>query len=218
MNKPGEKAERLKGGVVGGSILQGVLKVGDKVEIRPGQLIRKDTQIVCRPLISKVISLQAEENDLLYAVPGGLIGAGLMIDPSISRNDRLVGHVMGPPGQLSDLYTETEIDYYLLRTLIGTKQETGQHQKIQKLSKGETLKLNVLSNETAGRVLEIIGDVLITHPHALEIHASGPDQPRVHRDQGEGGLQQAHQQQVEAHRVGSDHVRSQARHLISPLK
>lgn len=36
VNKPGEEAENLKGGVAGGTILKGVLKVGDEVEIRPG--------------------------------------------------------------------------------------------------------------------------------------------------------------------------------------
>jgi translation initiation factor 2 subunit 3 len=36
VNKPGEKVDNLRGGVVGGSILCGVLKVGDEVEIRPG--------------------------------------------------------------------------------------------------------------------------------------------------------------------------------------
>jgi len=41
VNKPGEEAEHLKGGVAGGTIVKGVLLVGDKVEIRPG-IIRKD--------------------------------------------------------------------------------------------------------------------------------------------------------------------------------
>lgn len=36
VNKPGERAESLKGGVIGGSILCGYLRVGDEVEIRPG--------------------------------------------------------------------------------------------------------------------------------------------------------------------------------------
>ena len=31
VNKPGEDAETLKGGVAGGTILKGVLKVGDKI-------------------------------------------------------------------------------------------------------------------------------------------------------------------------------------------
>ena len=36
VNKPGEEAENLKGGVAGGTILKGVLQVGDKISIRPG--------------------------------------------------------------------------------------------------------------------------------------------------------------------------------------
>ena len=36
VNKPGEEAENLKGGVAGGTILKGVMKIGDEVEIRPG--------------------------------------------------------------------------------------------------------------------------------------------------------------------------------------
>jgi translation initiation factor 2 subunit 3 len=41
VNKPGEFAENLKGGVAGGTILKGVLKIGDEVVIRPG-IVRKD--------------------------------------------------------------------------------------------------------------------------------------------------------------------------------
>ena len=36
MNKPGSEVEELRGGVAGGSILRGVLKVGQEIEIRPG--------------------------------------------------------------------------------------------------------------------------------------------------------------------------------------
>ena len=36
VNKPGEDAENLKGGVAGGTILRGVLKLGDEGEISPG--------------------------------------------------------------------------------------------------------------------------------------------------------------------------------------
>ena len=38
MNKPGSEVEELRGGVAGGSILRGVLKVGQEIEIRPGIL------------------------------------------------------------------------------------------------------------------------------------------------------------------------------------
>lgn len=36
INKPGTQIDDLKGGIAGGSILQGVLKIGDDIEIRPG--------------------------------------------------------------------------------------------------------------------------------------------------------------------------------------
>jgi translation initiation factor 2 subunit 3 len=41
VNKPGEDAENLKGGVAGGTIFRGVLRVGDKVSIKPGLIIKK---------------------------------------------------------------------------------------------------------------------------------------------------------------------------------
>jgi translation initiation factor 2 gamma subunit (eIF-2gamma) len=34
VNKPGSEVEELRGGVAGGSILQGVLKMGQEVEVR----------------------------------------------------------------------------------------------------------------------------------------------------------------------------------------
>lgn len=40
VNKPGEDAETLKGGVAGGTIFRGVLKVGDKISIRPGLITK----------------------------------------------------------------------------------------------------------------------------------------------------------------------------------
>ena len=49
----------------------------------------------CVPLFSRILSLFAESNDLQFAVPGGLIGVGTMIDPTLTRADRLVGQVLG---------------------------------------------------------------------------------------------------------------------------
>ena len=40
VNKPGEDAETLKGGVAGGTIFRGVLKVGDRISIRPGLITK----------------------------------------------------------------------------------------------------------------------------------------------------------------------------------
>jgi len=127
VNRPGEDAEHLKGGVCGGTILKGVLKMGDEVEIRPG-IIRKDQKtgkVTCSSIFSQITSLKADENQLMFAVPGGLIGVGLKIDPFLSRSDHLVGHVLGHSERLPEVFFEIDVQFYLLRRLLGVKSEAG---------------------------------------------------------------------------------------------
>ena len=62
INKPGKGIDDLKGGIAGGSILKGVLKIGDEIEIRPG-IVSTDAEtgkISCRPIRTFVTSLFAE--------------------------------------------------------------------------------------------------------------------------------------------------------------
>ena len=130
VNKPGQDVSNLQGGVAGGSILQGVLRVGDEIEVRPGIVTKKEnadggTAVVCSPIFSRISSLYAESNDLQYAVPGGLIGVGTRIHPTLTRADRLVGQVLGLRGKLPEVFAEIEISYYLLRRLLGVKTSDG---------------------------------------------------------------------------------------------
>jgi len=53
----------------------------------------------------------------MFAVPGGLIGVGTKIDPTLCRADRMVGQVLGSVGGLPDIFTELEVSYYLVRRL-----------------------------------------------------------------------------------------------------
>jgi translation initiation factor 2 gamma subunit (eIF-2gamma) len=128
VNKPGAAVDELRGGVAGGSILQGVFRVsciflqnllqpgltcqvGQEVEIRPG-LITRDTNgnHTCRPLRSRIVTLLAEQNELQYAVPGGLIGVGTMVDPALCRGDRLMGMIMSEVGKGPSIYTEVKAE------------------------------------------------------------------------------------------------------------
>ena len=170
VNKPGEEVENLKGGVAGGSILRGVLKIGQEIEIRPG-IVTKDKSggVRCRPIKSKIVSLFAEHNDLAFAVPGGLIGVGTKIDPTLTRADRLVGQVLGDVASLPDIFSELEISFFLLRRLLGVKQEGDKKkgEKIKKLEKGEILMVNIGSTSTGARILQVKGDlakVVLTSP------------------------------------------------------
>ncbi|CEM25367.1 unnamed protein product [Vitrella brassicaformis CCMP3155] len=174
VNKPGEDVENLKGGVAGGSILKGVLRVGDEIEVRPGVVTKAaDGKHTCKPIRSRILSLHAENNDLQYAVPGGLIGVGTLIDPTLTRSDRLVGQVLGHPGFLPEVYIEIEITFYLLRRLLGVKTE-GQEKagKVSKLKKGEFLMVNIGSTSSGGRVTGIKGEsakVELTQPVCTQV-------------------------------------------------
>jgi translation initiation factor 2 subunit 3 len=177
VNRPGQDVSNLQGGVAGGSILQGVLRVGDEIEVRPGIVTKKEddsgnTVMVCSPIYSRISSLYAESNDLQFAVPGGLIGVGTRIDPTLTRADRLVGQVLGLKGQLPDVFSEIEISYYLLRRLLGVKTSDGGKQaKVQKLTKGEILMVNIGSTATGGKVQAVKGDlakVALTQPVCTE--------------------------------------------------
>ena len=66
-----------------------------------------------RPSIhSRIVSLCAEQNELQFAVPGGLIGVGTTMDPTLTRADRLVGQVLGEVGSLPDVYIELEVSVF----------------------------------------------------------------------------------------------------------
>lgn len=161
VNKPGEEVDNMKGGVAGGSIMQGVLKVGDTIEVRPG-IPRKEKsgKMFSSPIKSIIRTMNAESNSLQYAVPGGLIGVGTKIDPTLTRADRLVGQVLGAAGQLPNVYGVLEINFFLLRRLLGMKTEgEAKQSKVQKLDRTETLMMNIGSTSTGGRVIAVKRDL-----------------------------------------------------------
>ncbi|KAK0520929.1 eukaryotic translation initiation factor 2 subunit gamma [Tilletia horrida] len=173
VNKPGAEVHELKGGVAGGSILTGVLKLGQEIEVRPGIVIKdNEGKIHCRPIFSRIVSLFAEHNDLQFAVPGGLIGVGTKVDPTLCRADRLVGQVLGAVGTLPKIYTELEINYFLLRRLLGVKSDDKKQTKVQKLAKNEVLMVNIGSTSTGGKVISVKADlakIVLTSPACTEV-------------------------------------------------
>ncbi|VDM64116.1 unnamed protein product [Angiostrongylus costaricensis] len=105
-----------------------------------------------RPFLSNVSYLE-------YAVPGGLIGVGTKIDPTLCRGDRSVGHILGAVGTLPDIFTEIEINFFLLRRILGVRTEANKKAaQVQKLTKGEMLMVNIGSLSTGCRVIAVKGE------------------------------------------------------------
>lgn len=149
-----------------------------EIEVRPGIVSKdEDGTVHCKPIFSRVLSLNAERNELQYAVPGGLIGVGTLIDPTLCRADRLVGQMLGAVGSLPQIYVELEVSFYLLRRLLGVKTEGDQKAaKVQKLSKGEVLMVNIGSLSTGGRVLAVKADlakIALNQPVCTEVGCGG---------------------------------------------
>lgn len=150
------------------------MKCDQEIEVRPGIVSKDDNgKLRCTPIFSKVLSLYAEQNDLQYAVPGGLIGVGTIIDPTLCRADRLVGQVLGSVGGLPDIYTELEINFFLLRRLLGVKTDGDKKAaKVVKLARNEVLMVNIGSLSTGGRVVAVKSDmakVALTQPVCTEV-------------------------------------------------
>jgi translation initiation factor 2 subunit 3 len=95
INKPGTDWNDVNGGVIGGSLISGTLKVGDTIEIKPGQL-SKDMKgnIVSIPIKTKILSIQTDTSTLDSIIPGGLIGMRTDMDPYYCKNDMLSGNIV----------------------------------------------------------------------------------------------------------------------------
>src|SRR3989344_1905279 len=80
VNRPGTKISDLKGGVLGGILKQGVLKVGDEIEIKPGITFEKAHQRIYQTLTTKILSLHKGNSSVNQVVPGASISIETSLD------------------------------------------------------------------------------------------------------------------------------------------
>lgn len=111
INKPGTKAKDMKGGILGGSIIQGKLNVGDKVEILPGLENKK--------FLTEVRDISTSKGKIKTARAGGLLAIETALDPSIVGSDKLRGQIIAVPGLMHDPVKNIEFEFNQLdRNLI----------------------------------------------------------------------------------------------------
>ncbi len=151
INKPGITPDKLVGGVLGGSLKQGLLKVGDTIEIRPGRKIIEKNQQVWKPLTAEIVSLNSGGANLESVAPGGSIGVLTSLDPSIVKSDQLTGSLVGMPGKLPKVWNDLNLDVHLLQRVVGTKEELN----VEPIKMNEPLMLNANSAATVGIVVEL---------------------------------------------------------------
>ncbi len=144
INKPQDRVTTMKGGVLGGTIVKGILNVGDIIQISPGICNKQaDGKWRVQPLYTTVRSIYSEKTEMEYAIPGGLLGIGTDIDPSFCKSNNLVGQIVTHPNENLDIVYEIELEYKIFRRI---------DKEYRKISIGEILKLGILAKNVQGVV------------------------------------------------------------------
>ncbi len=147
INRPGTSPGDLIGGVVGGSLEQGRLTIDQELELRPGREVEEGGQTEWQPIRTSIRSLQAGGESVEEATPGGLLGVGTSLDPSLTKGDALAGQIAGPPGSHPPTWESFTMGVDLLDRVVGDDV-----QKVDEISTGEPLMLTVGTATTVGAV------------------------------------------------------------------
>ena len=165
VNRPGSEIEGLSGGVLGGSLTRGELKVGEEIELRPGMVDERSGKYV--PIVTRISGLQTSAGQTNSVGPGGLVAVGTYLDPTFIKGDQMVGSVIGKPGTLPPNLEHITLEIDLLETAVGSAELVS----VEKIRPGEGLRLNLGTASTQATVTSARGDVIevdLKKPVAVE--------------------------------------------------
>ncbi|MBN2102178.1 MAG: translation initiation factor IF-2 subunit gamma [Candidatus Aenigmarchaeota archaeon] len=150
INKPGTSIEKLGGGILGGSLVEGFLNIGEEIEIRPGLKIKEKYE----PIKTKIMGIHKGGKKLDVLEPGGLAGIMTTLDPALAKSDGLSGNVAGRIGKLPPIFSEISMEYHVLKRAVGAR--TDESASLLKI--GDPLLLNVGMSRTIGVITSIKGE------------------------------------------------------------
>jgi len=156
INRPGTSIKNLKGGVLGGILKKGKLKVGDEIEIKPGLNIKKANQESYQTLTTKILSLHRGQNQVEEITPGSSISIETTLDPVLTKTDSLTGCVAGSKHSLPDITDTLKIKTQLFEEVLGIQE----HKSIEPIKTKEMLMLSVNTTITVGTVEKISKDTI----------------------------------------------------------
>jgi|ETNmetMinimDraft_2_1059921.scaffolds.fasta_scaffold13008_2 translation initiation factor 2 subunit 3 len=151
INKPGSKLSKMVGGVLGGALKEGVFKVGDEIEIKPGYAIESKNQQIWKSITTKITGLMSGSDQIKEVSPGGSIAVMTSLDPSIIKSDTLAGNVVGHKDKLPPVWEEVIMDVTLLDRVVGAKDKL----VVDPLKTNEPVMLNVNAATTVGIITKL---------------------------------------------------------------
>jgi translation initiation factor 2 subunit 3 len=156
INKPGTTPENLHGTVLGGTLKQGKLKVGDEIEIKPGRVAKEANQIHYHTLKTKIVKLFKGSKEVSELTPGGSMSIGTELDMAIGKSDILTGNVASLSGKLPEMTLGLNVKYNLFPEVFGV----GGHMKAEQIKPSEMLMLSINTSMTVGVVKRIRKDII----------------------------------------------------------
>jgi len=167
VNKPGATPESLKGGVLGGSLVRGVLNIGDEIEITPGIQQTKGNKNVWENVTTEITSLMAGSNSYDTIVPGGLSAVGTKLDPFLTKNDLLTGRILGKVGKVPPMAMNVEVETHLLNRVVGFEDEM----RVEPIKSREYLMLTFGTSNTLGMATTVkdgTAEITLRYPVAVQ--------------------------------------------------
>jgi len=154
VNKPGARPGELRGGVIGGSLIQGVLKKDQEIEIAPGRRVEVEGRKTLETITTKINSLFTGGKSVDEASPGGLIAIGTNLDPARTKSDAFAGRVVGTSGNLPPTLESFSLSIMLLKRAVGTIEE----KNVEPIKTNEPLMLTIGTATTVGIVSAFHGE------------------------------------------------------------
>lgn len=119
INSPGISFEKTQGGIIGGTLKSGFFSPNDKIKIYPG-FISSDKKKYT-PITGTIESIQSNRNNVNIAIPGGLFGLKLDIDPALTSKDLLKGQILVKKDTLLEVYNEIVLEFEIKQNKIFKK-------------------------------------------------------------------------------------------------
>ena len=154
INRPGTRPSKLKGGILGGSVVSGNFAEGDEIVIAPGRKITEGNKSYWEPIETKISSVQAGGLDLESVHAGGLCGIATPLDPFHTKSDNLSGQVMAKVGELPPVWETLDVTLNLLKQMVSGESDG---EKVRPLQPGEMLMLNSATATSVGVVSAVKG-------------------------------------------------------------
>ncbi len=155
INRPGTPVSSLHGGVLGGILKKGKLRVGEEIEIKPGMNVKKPHgKTEYKTLTAKILSMQKGNESFTEVGPGISLSIETSLDPFLTKTDSLTGCMVSTKGKLPEITHSIKLNSKFFGEALGLSSQ----KKVEQIKTKELLMLSINTAITVGIVEKISGN------------------------------------------------------------